>query len=51
MQGTMMHRPLRIIDILRHAAEAHPEEGIVSARVEGDLHRQSYPQTLGRVAP
>lgn len=50
MQGTMMHRPLRIIDILRHAAEAHPEEGIVSARVEGDLHRQSYPETLARAA-
>lgn len=50
MQGQMMHRPLRIIDILRHAAEAHGEEGIVSARVEGDLHRQSYPETLARAA-
>ncbi|MFU8833932.1 long-chain fatty acid--CoA ligase [Roseovarius autotrophicus] len=50
MQGAMMHRPLRIIDILRHAAEAHGDEGIVSARVEGDLHRQSYAQTLARAA-
>jgi fatty-acyl-CoA synthase len=50
MQGAMMHRPLRIIDILRHAAEAHPEAGIVSARVEGDLHRQTYAQTLARAA-
>ncbi|MET4101486.1 acyl-CoA synthetase (AMP-forming)/AMP-acid ligase II [Roseovarius sp. MBR-78] len=50
MQGQMMHRPLRIIDILRHAAEAHPEAGIVSARVEGDLHRQSYGETLARAA-
>jgi fatty-acyl-CoA synthase len=48
MQGQMMHRPLRIIDILRHAAQAHGEEGVVSARVEGDLHRQSYAQTLAR---
>ncbi|MFU8776377.1 MAG: AMP-binding protein, partial [Roseovarius sp.] len=50
MQGQMMHRPLRTIDILLHAAEAHAAEGIVSARVEGDLHRQSYPKTLARVA-
>ena len=50
MQGQMMHRPLRIIDILLHAAEEHTAEGIVSARVEGDLHRQTYPQTLARAA-
>ncbi|MFB9149891.1 long-chain fatty acid--CoA ligase [Roseovarius ramblicola] len=50
MQGMMMHRDLRIIDILRHAAEVHADQGIVSARVEGDLHRQSYPQTLARCA-
>jgi len=50
MQGLMMHRDLKIIDILRHAAEAHPDEGIVSARVEGDLHRQNYPETLERAA-
>jgi len=50
MQGLMMHRDLKVIDILRHAAEVHPGEGIVSARVEGDLHRQSYPQTLARGA-
>jgi len=50
MQGQMMHRDLRIIDILTHAAEAHGDQGIVSARVEGDIHRQSYGQTLARVA-
>lgn len=50
MQGQMMHQPLRIIDILTYAAELHGREGIVSARVEGDIHRQSYPQTLARVA-
>ncbi|WP_297768343.1 long-chain fatty acid--CoA ligase [uncultured Roseovarius sp.] len=49
MQGQMMHRPLRIIDILTHAAEAHDNEGLVSARVEGDIHSQSYPETLARV--
>jgi len=50
MQGQMMHRDLRIIDILTHAAEAHCDQGIVSARVEGDVHRQSYGQTSARVA-
>ncbi|MEI4232177.1 long-chain fatty acid--CoA ligase [Roseovarius sp. D22-M7] len=50
MQGGMMHRPLRIIDILTHAAEVTGDQGIVSARVEGDLHRQGYPETLARVA-
>ncbi|SEM62852.1 fatty-acyl-CoA synthase [Roseovarius tolerans] len=50
MQGQMMHRDLRIIDILTHAAEAHGDQGIVSARVEGDIHRQSYVETLARVA-
>ncbi|KNX40526.1 Long-chain-fatty-acid--CoA ligase [Roseovarius tolerans] len=49
MQGQMMHRDLRIIDILTHAAEAHGDQGIVSARVEGDIHRQSYGETLARV--
>jgi len=50
MQGQMMHQPLRIIDILTYAAELHGSEGIVSARVEGDIHRATYPQTLARVA-
>lgn len=50
MQGQMMHRDLRIIDILTHVAQAHGDEGIVSARVEGDTHRQSYGETLVRVA-
>ena len=45
-----MHRPLRIIDILTHAAEVTADQGIVSARVEGDIHRQTYPETLQRVA-
>jgi len=50
MQGRMMHRPLRIIDILTHAAEVTADQGIVSARVEGGIHRQTYPETLRRVA-
>jgi len=50
MEGLMMHRPLRIADILAHAAEVYPEEGVVSRRTEGDVHRQSYAQTAARVA-
>lgn len=50
MQGMMMHKPLRISDILTYAAEVHPTGEIVSARTEGDIHRQTYPQTLARVS-
>lgn len=50
MDGLMMHRDLRIIDILTYAAEAYPDQGITSARDEGDVHRISYPQVLHRVA-
>jgi len=50
MQALMMHRDLRIIDILTFAAEAFPDQGLVSVRDEGDVHRIAYPQVLGRVA-
>jgi fatty-acyl-CoA synthase len=42
MLGQMMHRPLKIADILTYAADIHGEAGIVSSTVEGDLHRASY---------
>lgn len=50
MQGMMMNRPLMISDILTYAAEAHPRAEIVSVRTEGDIHRQTYPETLARVS-
>ncbi|MDQ7072135.1 MAG: long-chain fatty acid--CoA ligase [Rhodobacterales bacterium] len=50
MQGMMMHRPLLISEILTYAAQAHPTGEIVSARTEGDIHRQTYPETAARVA-
>lgn len=50
MQGLMQHHPLRIIDILTFATEAWPDQGIISVRDEGDIHRASYPETLRRVA-
>lgn len=50
MQGMMMQRPLLISEILTYAAEAHPDAEIISARTEGDIHRQTYPETAARVA-
>ncbi|MDA3857963.1 MAG: long-chain-fatty-acid--CoA ligase [Roseovarius sp.] len=50
MLGQMMHRPLRIIDILIHAAAAYGDQGIISVRAQGDIHRATYPETLARVA-
>jgi len=48
MQGMMMHRPLAIIDILKFAAESYPTGEIVSRRVEGDVHRYTYPEAYAR---
>ncbi|MEO1066725.1 MAG: long-chain-fatty-acid--CoA ligase [Pseudomonadota bacterium] len=42
MRGLMMHRPLRIADILTFAAEVHGSGEIVSATVEGGIHRTTY---------
>ncbi len=50
MQALMMHRPLRSIDILSHAAEVFADQCIVSALVEDEIHRRIYPETLARVA-
>ncbi|MGH1453902.1 MAG: long-chain fatty acid--CoA ligase [Paracoccaceae bacterium] len=50
MQGMMMQQSLLISDILDYAAGAFPTAEIVSARTEGDIHRQTYPQTRARVA-
>ncbi|WP_135504338.1 long-chain fatty acid--CoA ligase [Roseovarius aestuariivivens] len=50
MRAMMQTQPLRIIDILTYAAEAFPEQGIVSVREESDVHRITYSETLTRVA-
>ncbi|SFE83754.1 long-chain-fatty-acid--CoA ligase [Roseivivax sediminis] len=50
MHGMMMHQPLSILEILRYAAGAHPGGEVVSARVEGDLHRESYAGAWRRAA-
>ncbi len=49
MDGMMMHRPLRIADILTFAEEIHADAEVVSAAVEGGIHRESYAE-MGRRA-
>ncbi len=48
MNGLMMHRPLLQSGLLDYAAESFPEGRVVSRRVEGDLHRQSWADTRAR---
>ncbi|MFV0386438.1 long-chain fatty acid--CoA ligase [Paracoccus sp. (in: a-proteobacteria)] len=48
MQGLMMHRPLLQSGLLDYAAESFPAAGIISRRVEGDLHRESYAEARAR---
>lgn len=49
MLGQMMHRPLRIIDILSFAKDVHSTAQVVSNTVEGGIHRATYAETYGRV--
>ena len=50
LSGQMMHRPLRIISLIEHAAEIHGQEEIVSAKVEGGIHRETYREAFQRIA-
>ncbi len=50
MHGLMMHRPLNIAGILSYGAQSHPQGELVSARVEGDVHRATYAGTARRAA-
>ena len=50
MLGSMMNVPLNIADVLKYAADVHPTGEIVSVRTEGDIHRTTYKDTLGRVS-
>lgn len=49
VDGQPMQMPLRVIDLLRHAARNHPHVEIVSRRVEGDIHRYTYADAYRRV--
>ena len=50
MKGMMMHRPLKIADLITFAAETYPSGEIVSVRTEGDVHRTTYRETSKRIA-
>lgn len=42
MDGLMMHRPLRIADILTFAEDTNGQAEVVSSTVEGGRHRYTY---------
>ena len=42
MNGQMMQLPLLISSLIVHAERHHPEQQVVSRRVEGDIHRTTY---------
>src|SRR5699024_4349746 len=42
ISGSMMNRPLLISSILTHAVSNNPDQQIVSAMGEGDIHRYTY---------
>jgi len=48
MHGQMMQQPLLISSLLTHAERHHGNQQIVSRRVEGDIHRQTYRQLAAR---
>lgn len=50
MKGMMMHRPLKIADIIAFAAENYPLGELISVRTEGDIHRTTYRETAQRTA-
>ena len=46
--GLMMQQPLLISSLLVHAERHHGEQQIVSRRVEGDIHRQTFRELAAR---
>jgi fatty-acyl-CoA synthase len=48
MLGSMMQMPLLISSLLVHAERHHPDQEIVSRRVEGDIHRCTYKTLAAR---
>ncbi len=48
MLGLMQSHPLMISSLLEFAARYHGDTPIVSRRVEGDVHRTTYAEALGR---
>ena len=48
MNGQMMQLPLLISSLITHAERHHPEQEVISRRVEGDIHRSTYKEIAGR---
>jgi len=48
MFGQMMQLPLLISSLLVHAERHHGDSEVVSRRVEGDIHRQTYRELASR---
>jgi len=48
MNGLMQQQPLLISSLLTHAERHHGDQEVVSRRVEGDIHRQTYRQLAER---
>ena len=48
MNGLMQDQPLLISSLIEFAGRHHADAQIVSRRVEGDLHRYTYRDALGR---
>ncbi len=48
MNGQMMQQPLLISSLLVHAERHHGEQEVVTRRVEGDIHRETYREMAAR---
>lgn len=48
LAGAMQNSQLLIIDLLHHAVRRHPQQQVVSRRLEGDIHRYSYADCYAR---
>ena len=50
LRGMMMDAPLNVSTAIRYGADTHPDARIVSASIEGGLHRTTLAETLPRIA-
>ncbi len=48
MNGQMMQLPLLISSLIVHAERHHGDQVVVSRRVEGDIHRETYKEMAAR---
>jgi fatty-acyl-CoA synthase len=50
LQGMMMDRPLLVSSMIDYASDVHPQVEVVSATVEGGIHRYGYADARRRIA-